>query len=90
MGSNIVIVNESANWQRSRAKARYACRLLSKQGFAFSLVTSEAPGHAADVAATVTRAALPKKLRFTYPCFLKSRSVSHHVATPCHRQGMPR
>ncbi len=52
MGPNIVIVNEIANWQRSRTKAQHACRLLREQGFAFSLVTSEAPRHAADVAAT--------------------------------------
>jgi diacylglycerol kinase (ATP) len=51
MGPNVVIVNESANWQRSQAKAQHACRLLREQGFAFSLVTSEAPRHAADIAA---------------------------------------
>ncbi len=51
MDSNVVIVNESANWQRSRAKAQQACRFLREQGFAFSLVTSEASRHAADIAA---------------------------------------
>ncbi|UCD50092.1 MAG: YegS/Rv2252/BmrU family lipid kinase [Phycisphaerales bacterium] len=52
MGANIVIVNESADWQRSRTKARRACRLLREQGFAFDLITSESPRHAADIAAT--------------------------------------
>lgn len=51
MSANIVIVNEQANWRASRSKARLACRLLREAGLRFSLVRSEGPGYAAEVAA---------------------------------------
>jgi len=52
MSSNIVIVNENANWRRSRSKAQHACRLLRERGFAFERIVSATPRHAADIAAT--------------------------------------
>jgi len=56
MDSAVVIVNESANWRASRAKARRARQLLEEAGLAFSLVRSEGRGHAAEVAARAAAA----------------------------------
>ena len=58
MTPNVIIVNESANWQRSRAKSQRACQLLRELGFAFSVITTETPRHAAQIAtAAVARKA---------------------------------
>lgn len=51
MCSNILIVNERANWGRCRLKMRKITDLFRRQGFPFCLATSNAPGHAGELAA---------------------------------------
>ncbi len=47
----IVIANENANWGAGRGKIRRATDFLHRQGFPFSLGTTERPGHARELAA---------------------------------------
>ena len=48
----IVIANENANWGADRRRVRQATDLLRRQGFPFTLQTTEYPGHARELAAT--------------------------------------
>ncbi len=47
----IVIANEKANWGAGRRRVRQATDFLHRRGFAFSLHTTEYPGHARELAA---------------------------------------
>lgn len=51
MDSNVVIVNEQANWGSGRRRVREATEFLRGQGFAFGLRAAEHPGHARELAA---------------------------------------
>jgi diacylglycerol kinase (ATP) len=50
MCNNLIIVNQHARWGRSRHRIRRSQRILSQQGFPFSPVTTEHPGHACELA----------------------------------------
>ncbi len=50
MGNNLIIVNQRARWGRSRHKIHRSQRILSQQGFPFSPVTTDHPGHACELA----------------------------------------
>lgn len=57
MGETIVIANEHANWRASRAKVRRAKELLRGEGFSFSFVRSDGPGHVVEAAKAAARSA---------------------------------
>jgi YegS/Rv2252/BmrU family lipid kinase len=48
---SLIIANEKANWGSGRRKVRQTTDFLHRQGFAFSLSTTEYPGHASELAA---------------------------------------
>ncbi len=52
MSTNIVIVNERANWGRCGSKLRKVTDLFRRQGFPFCLTTSQGPQHAGELAAS--------------------------------------
>jgi diacylglycerol kinase (ATP) len=52
MCSNTIIANQRARWGRSRHKIRRAQQVLRQQRFPFSLVTTDRPGHARELAGT--------------------------------------
>jgi diacylglycerol kinase (ATP) len=52
MRLSIIIVNEKANWGSGRSKARQALAFLDKQGFSSSMLVTQYPGHARELATT--------------------------------------
>jgi len=52
MRSSIIIVNEKANWGSGRHQARQVMAFLDKQGFPSSMLVTQYPGHARELAAT--------------------------------------
>jgi len=51
MSTNIIIANKKARWGLSRSRVRLAEAFLRKHKFAFSLFTTDYPGHAREIAA---------------------------------------
>lgn len=52
MRSSIIIVNEKANWGSGRRKVRQVMAFLDGQGFPSSMLTTQYPGHARELATT--------------------------------------
>jgi diacylglycerol kinase (ATP) len=54
MDSNVIIANQKANWGLSQSRISHALAFFSEHNFPFSLIMTEHPGHARELAINAT------------------------------------